>query len=75
MAACNNVAVAVPVHEKQEVVPIHYDELKDNNYSIPNCSDDKSDIRIEFNGYLIAINNSAVSRIIAATLNVLQQIC
>ena len=75
MAACNNVAVAVPVHEKQEVVPIHYDELKDNNYSIPNCSDEKTDIRIEFNGYLIAINNSAVSRIIAATLNVLQQIC
>lgn len=75
MAACNNVAAAVPVHEKQEVVPIHYNELKDNNYSILNCSDDKSDIRIEFNGYLIDINNSADSRIIEATLNALQQIC
>ena len=36
MAACNDVAAVVPVHEKQEVVPIHYNELKDNNYSIPN---------------------------------------
>lgn len=75
MAACNNAAAVVPVHEKQEVVPIHYNELKDNNYSIPDCSDDKSDIKIEFNGYSIAINNSADSRIIAATLNALQQIC
>lgn len=31
MAECNNAADAVPVHEKQEVVPIHYNELKDNN--------------------------------------------
>ena len=28
MAACNDVAAVVPVHEKQEVVPIHYNELK-----------------------------------------------
>lgn len=75
MEACNDTAAVVPVHEKQEVVPIHYNELKDNNCTIPNCSDDKSDIKIEFNGYSIAINNSADSRIIAATLNALQQIC
>jgi hypothetical protein len=75
MVACNDTAAVVPVHEKQEVVPIHYNELKDNNCTIPNCSDDKSDIKIEFNGYSIAINNSADSRIIAATLNALQQIC
>ena len=56
-------------------MPIHYNELKDNNRTIPNYSDDKSDIKIEFNGYSIAINNSADSRIIAATLNALQQIC
>jgi hypothetical protein len=30
MEACNNTAAVVPVHEKQEVVPIHYNELKDN---------------------------------------------
>lgn len=72
----SDVPVSVPkVAAKQEVVPIHYNELKDNNCTIPNCSDDKSDIKIEFNGYSIAINNSADSRIIAATLNALQQIC
>lgn len=50
MAACNNVAAVVPVHEKQEVVPIHYNELKDNNSTIPKCYDDKSDIKVDFNG-------------------------
>ena len=68
MAACNDAAAVVPV-------PIHYNELKDNNSTIPNYCDEKSDIKIEFNGYSIAINNSADSRIIAATLNALQQIC
>ena len=75
MAACNDAAAVVLVHEKQEVVPIHYNELKDNNSTIPNFCDEKSDIKIEFNEYSIAINNSADSRIIAATLNALQQIC
>lgn len=75
MAACNDAAAVVLVHEKQEVVPIHYNELKDNNSTIPNYCDEKSDIKIEFNEYSIAINNSADSRIIAATLNALQQIC
>lgn len=75
MATCNDAAAVVPVHEKQEVVSIHYNELKDNNSTIPNYCDEKSDIKIEFNGYSIAINNSADSRIIAATLNALQQIC
>lgn len=49
----------VSVYEKQEVVPSHYNELKDNNCTIPNCYDDKSDIKIESDGYSIAINNSA----------------
>ena len=75
MAASTNTAAAVQVQEKQQVVPVHYNELKDNNCTIPNYSDDKSDIKIEFNGYSIAINNSADSRIIVATLNALQQIC
>ena len=75
MAACTNTTAVASIPEKQEVVPIHYNELKDNNCTIPNYSDDKSDIKIEFNGYSIAINNSADSRSIAATLNALQQIC
>ena len=75
MAACTNTAATVQVQEKQEVVPIHYNELKDNNSTISNYCDEKSDIMIEFNGYSIAINNSADNRIIAATLNALQQIC
>ncbi len=75
IAVCTNTTVVASIPEKQEVVPIHYNELKDNNRTIPNYSDDKSDIKIEFNGYSIAINNSADSRIIAATLNALQQIC
>ena len=75
MTACNDAEAVVPVHEKQEVVPIHYNELKDNNCTIPNCSDDKSNIKIEFNGYSITINNSTDGRIIAATLNALQWGC
>lgn len=75
MAACTNTASTVQLQEKQEVVPIHYNELKDNNSIIPNYCDEKSDIKIEFNGYLIAINNSADNRIITTTLNALQQIC
>ena len=39
----SDVPVSVPkVAAKQEVVPIHYNELKDNNCTIPNCFDDKS---------------------------------
>ena len=75
MAACNDAAAVVPVQEKQEAVPIHYNDLKETICTVTNCSDDKPDIKIEFNGYSIAINNSADSRIIAATLNALQQIC
>lgn len=75
MVACTNTADTVQVQEKQEVVPIHYNELRDNNSIIPNYCDEKSDIKIEFKGYTIAINNSADNRIIATTLNVLQQIC
>lgn len=71
MAACTNTAATVQVQEKQEVVPIHHNELKDNNSTIHNYCDEKSDIKIEFNGYSIAINNSADNRIIAATLNAL----
>ena len=75
MAACTNTAATVQVQEKQQVVPVHYNELKDNSSTIPDFCDEKSDIKIEFNGYSIVINNSADDRIIAATLNALQQIC
>ena len=46
MAACNDVAAVVPVHEKQEVVPIYYNELKDNNSTIPNYCDKKLSLNI-----------------------------
>lgn len=75
MAACNDAVAVVPVQEKQEAVPIHYNYLKETVCNVTNCSDDKPGIKIEFNGYSIAINNSTDSRIIAATLNALQQIC
>lgn len=75
MTACTNAADVIPAVEKQEVVPIHYNELKDNNCTTPDYCVEQSDIKIEFNGCSISINNSADSRIIAATLNALQRIC
>ena len=71
MIACNDVIAVVSVNEKQEVVLIHNNELKENNCAISNYSDDKIDIKIEFKGYWIAINSSADRRIIVATLNAL----
>ena len=75
MAACTTSDTVTKVQEKQEVVPIHYNELPDADCIIPKYSNETPDIKIEFNGYSVTINNSADDRIIAATLQALQHIC
>ena len=75
MAACNNVAVAVPVHEKQEVVPIHYNELQETKIDTSKKHSDSVAIRLEYNGIIMAISNDADAAIIKATLMALQQLC
>ena len=73
-------ASAVPakvpkVVEKQEVVPVHYNELSETKVLNPNNPSDFIAIRLEFHGVVMAISNDADAAIIRATLSALQQLC
>ena len=73
-------ASAVPasvakVVEKQEVVPVHYNELQETKVVLPKKNSDSVAIRLEYNGIVMAISNDADAAIIKATLSALQQLC
>lgn len=63
------------VVDKQEVVPIHYNELQESRITHPIKHADSIAIRIEYNGVVMAISNDADAAIITATLKALQQLC
>lgn len=70
------VPTSVPkVMEKPEVVPIHYNELKETKVVLPEKQTDTVAIHLEYNGIVIAINNNADTAVITATLKALQQLC
>ncbi len=70
------VPASVPkVVEKQEVVPVHYNELSETKVLNPNNPSDFIAIRLEFHGVVMAISNDADAAIIRATLSALQQLC
>lgn len=70
------VPASVPkVVEKQEVVPVHYNELPETKVLNPNNTPDSITIRLEFHGVVMAISNDADAPIIRATLSALQQLC
>ena len=73
-------ASAVPasvtkVVEKQEVVPVHYNELQETKVVLPKKNSDSVAIRLEYNGIVMAISNDADAAIIKATVSALQQLC
>ncbi|WP_394920289.1 IS66 family insertion sequence element accessory protein TnpA [uncultured Robinsoniella sp.] len=72
--ACIPDSVAKAV-EKQEVVPIQYNELPETKIDIPKKQTDLAVIRLEYNGVIVAISNDADATIIKATLMALQQLC
>lgn len=63
------------VVEKQEVVPIHYNELQETKAVLPKKQSDTVAIRLEYNGAIMAISNDADAALIKATLTALQQLC
>lgn len=63
------------VTEKQEVVPIHYNELHETKIGTPKKQADPAAIRLEYNGIIMAISNDADAAVIKATLTALQQLC
>lgn len=63
------------VTEKQEVVPIHYNELQETKIGTPKKQADPVAIRLEYNGIIMAISNDADAAVIKATLTALQQLC
>lgn len=70
------VPASVPkVVAKQEVVPVHYNELSETKIVTPNNPPDSIAIRLEFHGVVMAISNDADATIIRATLSALQQLC
>lgn len=70
------VPASVPkVVEKQEVVPVHYNELSETKVVNPNDPPDSIAIRLEYHGVVMAISNDADAAIIRATLSTLQQLC
>ncbi|WP_367566875.1 hypothetical protein [Lacrimispora sp.] len=69
------VPISVPkVVEKQEVVPVHYNELSETKVVNPNYPPDSIAIRLEYHGVVMAISNDADAAIIRATLSALQQL-
>lgn len=70
------VPASVPkVVEKQEVVPVHYNELPETKVVNPKNSTDSIAVRLEYRGAVMAISNDADASIIHATLSALQQLC
>ncbi|WP_024345824.1 IS66 family insertion sequence element accessory protein TnpA [Lacrimispora indolis] len=70
------VPASVPkIVEKQEVVPVHYNELSETKVANPNAPSDSIALRLEFHGAIIAISNDADAAVISATLSALQQLC
>ena len=70
------VPASVPkVVEKQEVVPVHYNELPESKVVSPKKVTDSIAIRLEYHGVVMAISNDADAAIIQATLLALQQLC
>ena len=63
------------VAEKQEVVPIHYNELQETKIDTSKKHSDSVAIRLEYNGIIMPISNDADAAIIKATLMALQQLC
>ena len=72
----SEVSASVPqAIEKQEVVPVHYNELQETKVVLPKKNSDSVAIRLEYNGIIMAISNDADAAIIKATLTALQQLC
>lgn len=70
------VPASVPkVVEKQEVVPVHYNELSETKVVNPNNPINSIPIRLEYHGVTMAISNDADAAVIRATLSALQQLC
>ena len=70
--------VPVPVSKvavKQEVVPIHYNELPETKAVSAKNGANSVAIRLEYHGVMLAISNDADATIIQATLSALQQLC
>ena len=63
------------VAEKQEVVPIHFNELQETKIDTSKKYSDSVAIRLEYNGIIMAISNDADAAIIKSTLMALQQLC
>lgn len=63
------------VIEKQEVIPIHYNELQETKIGTPKKQADPAAIRLEYNGIIMTISNDADAAVIKATLTALQQLC
>ena len=72
----SSVPASIPkVVEKQEVVPVHYNELPETKVVSPKKESDLIAIRLEYHGVIMAISNDADAAIIQATLLALQQLC
>ena len=72
----SEVSASVPqAIEKQEVVPVRYNELQETKVVLPKKNSDSVAIRLEYNGIIMAISNDADAAIIKATLTALQQLC
>jgi hypothetical protein len=70
------VPATVPkVVKKQDVVPVHYNELSETKVLNPNHTSNSIAIRLEIHGAVMAISNDADTAIIKATLSALQQLC
>lgn len=63
------------ISQRQEVVPIHYNELQKTETAVQEKQKDSVGIRLEFKDAVLNINNGADPAIIAATLKILQQLC
>ena len=72
----SEISASVPqAIEKQEVVPVHYNELSETKVTSPKNQTGSIAIRLEYHGVDLAISNDADAAIIRATLSALQQLC
>lgn len=74
MKACSAPAASQKETEKQEVVPVLYNELPEIEAAAPE-NDTIHTVRIDYNGMSLFISNDAQEDVIAAVLKAARQLC
>jgi hypothetical protein len=75
MNACAIPAAVSKTVEKQEVVPVHYNELPENKTVLLENDISAAAVKVEYNGVVVSIGNHADNPVIMATLKALLQLC